>query len=430
MASAGHAGSRIRERRILNGIKQADLARAAGISASYLNLIEHNRRRIGGGLLATIARELGLEAQALSEGAGRALVADLEDAAAGHAGASAEIAELEDFAGRFPGLARLMAEQGGAVRRLERTVASLSDRLAHDPILSASLHEVLSVVTAMRSTAAILAETRDLDAVWTERFHRNLAEDGDRLAGAAEDLARYLDASSEDAAPAGPLEEVERFLAARNWHIPEIETADAGDASRIAEELSQAKELESAAAQRLAQGHLARAAGDARALPLGLLREALSEGLDPAAVAIRAGCGLGTVLRRIASVPEAGAALLSCDLSGTMILRKPAPGFPAPRLGAACPLWPLFEALLRPGVPIARDIEMDGRPSVRFAAYALAEPSGPPAFGRPPVIEATMLLLPAAEGSGEAALPVGAACRLCTRDACPARREPFIAGSA
>ena len=41
-------GGRIRERRIALGLRQAELAPRAGISASYLNLIEHNRRRIGG----------------------------------------------------------------------------------------------------------------------------------------------------------------------------------------------------------------------------------------------------------------------------------------------------------------------------------------------------------------------------------------------
>ena len=54
-------GSRIRERRVMAGQKQADLAKRIGISASYLNLIEHNRRRIGGKLLLNIAAALGVE---------------------------------------------------------------------------------------------------------------------------------------------------------------------------------------------------------------------------------------------------------------------------------------------------------------------------------------------------------------------------------
>ena len=41
-------GTRIRERRRSIGITQAELARRIGISASYLNLIEHNKRGIAG----------------------------------------------------------------------------------------------------------------------------------------------------------------------------------------------------------------------------------------------------------------------------------------------------------------------------------------------------------------------------------------------
>ena len=74
-------GSRIRERRVIAGLKQADLAQQAGISASYLNLIEHNRRRIGGKLLLNIAHVLGVEPSALTEGAEAALIAALREAA-------------------------------------------------------------------------------------------------------------------------------------------------------------------------------------------------------------------------------------------------------------------------------------------------------------------------------------------------------------
>ncbi len=45
------------------GLQQADLARTVGISAAYLNLIEHNRRRIGGKLLIDIGRALGVSSR-------------------------------------------------------------------------------------------------------------------------------------------------------------------------------------------------------------------------------------------------------------------------------------------------------------------------------------------------------------------------------
>ena len=53
-------GPRIRERRREIGITQADLARQVEISASYLNLIEHNKRDIGGTLLRKLANALDL----------------------------------------------------------------------------------------------------------------------------------------------------------------------------------------------------------------------------------------------------------------------------------------------------------------------------------------------------------------------------------
>mgnify|MGYP001802980991 FL=1 len=77
MAREALAGTRIRERRIMTGLKQADLARNLGISASYLNLIEHNRRRIGGKLLLDIASALGVDPSVLTEGAEAALIAAL-----------------------------------------------------------------------------------------------------------------------------------------------------------------------------------------------------------------------------------------------------------------------------------------------------------------------------------------------------------------
>ena len=62
-------------------MRQADLASSVGISASYLNLIEHDKRRIGGKLVVDIAGVLGVESTLLSEGAEAALISALREAA-------------------------------------------------------------------------------------------------------------------------------------------------------------------------------------------------------------------------------------------------------------------------------------------------------------------------------------------------------------
>lgn len=427
-------GSRIRERRVLAGLRQADLARAVEVSASYLNLIEHNRRRIGDQLLKRIAGVLEVEPASLTEGAEAALLDALRDAAAMAAeagrqapggGAGPELDRVEEFVGRFPGWAGLLAARQGRVVLLERTVAALSDRMAHDPFLSASLHEVLSALTGVRSAAAILAETEDLEPEWRARFQANLGADADRLARGAEALVGYLDGpAGADTTLASPREEVEAWFAARGYHLPEVEEGGGEAGLRLVE-----AEFAAGSARKLARAAVARYAQDAARLPLGPFRAVLAEaGGDPGRVAAATGADLPPVLRRIASLPEVGAGLVLCDGSGAMTFRKPAEGFAMPRFGAGCPLWPLYQALGRPMVPIRARLEMAGRSARRYLAYAICQPRGAIGFDAPQVSEATMLIL--ADPAPGPAEVVGATCRICPRPACPARREPSILSEA
>ena len=222
-------GTRVRERRLEVGLRQADLARMAAISPAYLNLIEHNRRRVGPALLSALAAGLGVEEAALAEGAESALFEGLREAAAGapDAGAGApETGRVEEFVSRFPGWAGLLAARQARIGALERTVEALSERMAHDPFLSASLHEVVSAVTSVRSTAAILAETEEIDPEWRARFHHNIHEDSLRLSEAAAALVAYLDTSQEsETGLSSPQEEVEAWLARAGWHLAALERA-------------------------------------------------------------------------------------------------------------------------------------------------------------------------------------------------------------
>lgn len=438
MVRSALTGTRVRERRQRIGLRQADLARAVGVSPAYLNLIEHNRRRVGPALLAALARALGVGEAALAEGAESALFEGLREAASGAmslvetgaADSAPETDRIEEFVGRFPGWAALLAERQARVGTLERALAALSERMAHDPHLSAALHEVVSAVTSIRSTAAILAETEDVDPEWRARFHRNIYHDSIRLSDAADALVAYLDASPENETALGsPQEEVEAWLARSSYHLAGLERAQPVPAESLA---AGAVELASEAARKLALAHVARYRADAEALPLDRFLGALEEvGPDPAALAGRLGAGLAPVFRRLATLPEGTGphvGLVICDASGTLTFRRPAPGFAPPRHGAACPLWPLYEALARPMLPIRAPIEMAGRVPVRFLSYAYAETRFPAGFDGPGVTEALMLILPARGPRTGAERVVGAACRICPKSGCVARREPSITG--
>lgn len=439
MSKPSLTGSRIRERRIDMGFKQARLAEMCGISASYLNLIEHNRRRIGGKLLNALAEALEVPPQTLSRGADIQLIEALRDAAGGNQQAAPETDRIEEFAGRFPGWARLVSEQLRRIGALERTIEMLNDRLTHDPFLSASIHDVLSTVTAIRSASGILADDQDVDPEWQARFHRNIYEDSRRLADSAQALVSYLDAGGDtERSVATPQEELETWLEARGFFVPELETPDAGPGT-VAEIVAGAETLSSDAARGLAALYLERYREDAAALPMARLAAELDGATvpDPGALAQAFGADLARVLRRIATLPDEvlgeAAGIAVCDASGTLTFRKPVDGFALPRFGAACVLLPLYQALGRPMSPVRADIVQVGRASRRFTAFAVSQPAHPATFDGPAIFEATMLVLPsgpeaAAEGHASAAppIPIGTSCRICPREDCVARREPSI----
>src|SRR5690606_41579263 len=72
-------GIQIRRRRSALKLSQAALARAVGISPSYLNLIENNKRVVGGRLLLRIAERLDLDVDRLSGDAEQRAIQAIEE---------------------------------------------------------------------------------------------------------------------------------------------------------------------------------------------------------------------------------------------------------------------------------------------------------------------------------------------------------------
>ena len=121
---------------------------------------------------------------------------------------------------------------------------------------------------------------------------------------------------------------------------------------------------------------------------------------------------------------EAG--IVVCDRAGSVLYRKPVGQMVVPRFGAACALWPLFSALSQPGQVISTPLVQLGRARVQFDCYAVAEVIGEPRYNTPPLVEASMLLLPGSTAAVEDALQVGSTCGVCPKEACPGRREPSM----
>lgn len=392
MAMISLIGARIRRQRLDKGLRQTALAAACDISPSYLNLIEHDRRRIGGKLLADIAEALGVPPDQLSGGVEARDLARLRQAAAAYRGeVDAEVARTDEFALRFPGWAGLVSAQAQRTDELEQRLAVLADRARQDPVMAASLHNILSTVTAIRSTAGILAGDDPVEPAWQARFHRNLYEESQRLAAATEALVGDLEeggTAEQTGQSSDPVVAAEAWLG--NWSIlSALEPGGEGPGVLIERASS---DLGNEAAVDIVTALIEEVARDEADLPLSQLRTALSDKpIDPFDLAEKFDVRLACIIRRLAALGERGAGYVRSNAEGDIVLRRHVPGLNVPRFGASRVLWPLYAALDNPGRLQSHRIGSAERGWETFQAWAIADRSKGD-------LRATMLVLPVAAG--------------------------------
>lgn len=220
-------GVTLRERRRALGISQTSLAAQVGISASYLNLIESDKRSIGGALLKRIADALKLELSEIDGAAERRLVADLTELCGEPMLADLQLdpESTHGLAGRHRDWARALARLHRAWMDRGQAVNALSDRLRQDPFLRDAVHNLLTQVTAIRSSAQILQTVEELDATRRARFVSIVDQESTRLAAEARALAAFFDKDAATARSVTPAEEVDDFLLDRDNHFAELEQA-------------------------------------------------------------------------------------------------------------------------------------------------------------------------------------------------------------
>lgn len=441
------SGTRIREQRRQAKLTQKALAEQSGISASYLNLIEHNRRAVAGKVLLAIARVLDVPASSLSDGVDSAKISDLHEAAAHHPGIGAEVVGIEELAGRFPGWAQMIAALYRQTRDQEAMITALSDRLTHDPFLAESLHGMLSNITAIRSTSNILKNIEDIEPEKQARFHQIIHEESRRLTDSAQSLVQYFDKKADPKAGiATPQEELDSFLARHNYSFPQLDDLGEAPASNVEivylvnRIIAEDGGLENSETNRLVTEFLKNYAQDAQALPQSdFSKIARRSQYNPAKIAQNFGTDMHTAFRRLAfqdpgktAAPPIG--LIVANAAGRALFRRPIADFAFPRHGNACPLWPLFQAFACPQTPVASLLELPGKH--KFVGLAIAEAQRTPVFGQPPELNAAMLIIHYEQRALladwlpdlGAAQPVGITCRICPRVACTARTEPQILG--
>jgi hypothetical protein len=472
-------GRRVRRLREQFGLTQIGMARRLGLSASYLNLIEHDQRPLTAKLARRLSEALQVGVAAFSEIESGRLANDVAEALADPVFGGRALAqdEIRDGVGASAGFGHALLDLYRAYRTAREQVESLGEEMRNREVLAGVNYEFRGIVAAMRSMAEILRDNPDLDSETRRRFTDIIVEDSKRLVPL---LGGLLEAEARAGAPAGhgpPAGDIADFLLANAGYFGELEeaaeTARAGlggdglglDGAAFPETLSlEARRL--AAARALATKRcgpvIERCADSVRWTNLEARSGAASALADYAAAAIlmpydafhaaaralrhdverlqrRFGAGFEQVCRRLTSLQRPGAHgvpfyVVKVDMAGNVIWRLGSAGVRVPRFGGVCPLWNVHAAFLTPGVTRAQLSRMpDGAAYFSFArAIRGEEPeiTGSPRFcalelGCDVSFARDIVYADGLDvGSGAVAVPVGTTCRLCERADCAARVLP------
>jgi predicted transcriptional regulator len=215
------------------------------------------------------------------------------------------------------------------------------------------------------------------------------------------------------------LEKAEAVQASLGFYLPQSEAG----------EVTAFEDADDKATQAILQGWSEPTMHDAAGLPLAeFMQAARAVAYDPARLSTRFQVPLDMVLRRLTHLPEDKdtplMGLAVCDGAGVVTFQKPVLDFRLPRAGAACPLWPLYQALSQPGRVLHQTVRLPGVARTPFECFAVASPVGDVLYGVEPRIMATMLVRPARIDQGAGV--VGPGCRVCPVSDCAARRHPSL----
>ena len=461
MAQQQMLGSKVRAKRRSRNLTQAELARRLGISASYLNLIEHNQRPLTAALLIKLASEFGLELSDFAADDDRRLAANLLELFADPLFEDQAInsADVRELASASPGVARAIM---ALYAEYQRTRSSLADLAEHSYAAQQGATE-LSGVVALRREALPSEEVNDfiqtqgnyfdeLERLAEQLWSDAKLERGARFAG----MARWLERQGigvQLVTPRGRIvRRYDRDLrrislsealppASRNFQL----------AAQIAlichhellERLTDDEEgLSSASARTLARVVLANYFAGAVLMPYeSFLGSAKAQRYDLELLANRYGTSFEQTCHRFATLRRRGQEgvpfhMIRVDVAGNISKRFSNSGIRFARFLGACPRWNVFRSFATPGMIRVQVSTMPDGESYFCMARTVSHGRG--GYGAPrstlaiglgcaleharELVYADGVDLEAAEGSW----PIGVTCRLCERQDCEQRVLPSL----
>jgi hypothetical protein len=453
MADGRALGAKVRAVRRHANLSQPQLAAKLGISTSYLNLIEHDRRPLSAALLIRLADTLDVDIKTFSADHDVRLVSDLLEVFGDPViGADLTANEVREIAATSPAVSRAILTLYTAYRAAQHSLGSLAGRLSDASEATAVDHLRLPTEEVSDMVQARMNYFPDL-----EEGARRIWKDA-RLESESifEGLARYLEtqchvrvrletaASMHAAVRHYDADRRELVLSevlrrgSRNFQIAyQVGLLTQGD---VLDRIAHDPLLTTDDSRALCRVALANYFAAAVLMPYEpFLQAARLERYDVELLGHRFRVNLEQTCHRLTTLRRPGAEgvpfhMVRVDIAGNISKRFSASGLRFARYSGACPRWVVFGAFLTPGEVRTQLSQMpDGTQyfwmarTIRKVRGGYHAPRTEFAIGLGCEVEHARHLV-YADGidfhSAATVVPVGVSCRVCERMDCEQRAFP------
>jgi predicted transcriptional regulator/transcriptional regulator with XRE-family HTH domain len=447
-------GVRLKRLREERGLTQVALARALALSASYVNQLEKNQRPLTVPILLKINAVFGVDVQLFSEDEEARLIADLKEVLADPGlGEQIALTEIREVVSNMPTVGRTIVALHARARQASERADALASRLGlgAEDIEPAALMPYEQVRDYFYAHHNYIPE---LDEAAEALFGKARLAIGDVATGlraylrAKQSVEVVIAPATDTPSPQRRFDRTRRTLelsANLNSGQQAFEMATQIaflDMDELLDRLAKDASGDSEETFRLARIGLANHFAGALLMPyMPFLETAEALRYDIDLLGQRFGVGFETVCHRLSTLqrPEARGVpffFVRVDRAGNISKRQSATDFHFSRVGGSCPLWNVYEAFSTPGRILTQLARMpDGR-TYLWVARTVSRGHG--GFGAPVKTFAIGLgcdlshanRLVYAKGldlaDSEAAVPIGAGCKVCERPNCPQRAFPPI----
>jgi len=446
-------GVRLKRLRRELGLTQTKMAEDLGVSSSYLNLLERNQRPVTAQVLLRLADAYDLDIKALSSAADTSDVSDLNEVFADRLFADLGIPrhEIAEAANNTPGIAeaivRLYQSYLARQRLSDMGGFDRDDGGAPDARMSTPSDWVRDYIQGEKNYFAELEEAAEALVATLNAEPHAFAEAGRQWLAARSIATRVV-----------PIEVlggyVRRFDRHRKRLMLSETLPESGRSFAIAYQiaLSEHNDLIAQLVARAAPPDqptrtlltvsLANYLAGAVLMPYAAFKETAEKSLyDVDALCARFATSFEQVCHRLTTLARPGARgipffMLRVDTAGNISKRFAGTAFPFSRFGGTCPRWNIHASFKTPGRTVRQIVETpDGARYFTFARtvqrvgamHSSDEAELAVGMGCEMKYAARLAYTRGLDLASPVVTPIGPACRICERAACPQRAAEPIA---